>query len=71
MIAKTKQWGNSLAVIIPSKKAKELSLKPNDEVNFEVEKKANPLKALFGSMSFDKPTEEILKEARKGESKWW
>lgn len=70
MIAKTKQWGNSLALIIPSDKVKEMKLRPGEEVNINIEKKANVLKELFGAMQFNKSTEQLLKEERKLVSKW-
>ena len=70
MLTKTKKWGNSLAIIIPKKVAKELKLKLNEEINLKLEKKSNVLKELFGSIHFSKPSEELLKEARKNTSKW-
>ena len=70
MIAKTKIWGNSLAVIIPNSKVLELKLKPGEEINLQIEKQTNVLKELFGSIKFDKSVEEVLKEARKNTSKW-
>ena len=69
---KTKKWGNSIAIIIPSDTIAEMNIKPNEEVVVEIEKKGNVLTELFGSMKFDAPTETILREARKElESKWW
>ena len=70
MIAKTKQWGNSLAVIIPKEKVEELKLKPNQEINMKIEKSSNVLKEMFGAIRFNKPVKELLNEARKGTSKW-
>lgn len=70
MIAKTKQWGNSLALIIPSDKVKEMKLKPGEEVNMKLEKKTNVLKELFGAIQFNKSTEQLLKEERRLVSKW-
>jgi len=70
MITKTKQWGNSLAVIIPKDKADELKLKPNQEIIINIDKNANILKEMFGSIKFSKSAEELLKDARKNISKW-
>tara|TARA_Y100000310_G_scaffold345481_1_gene465489 strand:+ start:2611 stop:2826 length:216 start_codon:yes stop_codon:yes gene_type:complete len=70
MITKVKQWGNSMALIIPRKDVKHLDLKPNEEVEVNIEKRSNVLKEFFGTMKFKKPTEQILKEARKNTSKW-
>ena len=70
MITKTKQWGSSLAVIIPKDKVIELKLKPGEEINMQIEKKSNILKELFGSIKFEKSVEDLLKEARKNISRW-
>ncbi len=47
----TKQWGNSMGIIIPKEKVDELKLKTGQEVLVTIELKDNPLKELFG---FDK-----------------
>lgn len=70
MLARTKQWGNSVALIIPSDKVKEMKLKPGEEVTITIEKRSNVLKELFGAIHFDKSTEQLLKEERKLVSKW-
>ena len=70
MIIKTKQWGNSLAVIIPRDKVRELKLRPGEQVEVEVEKKTNVLKDFFGAIHFGKPARTMLKEARENTSKW-
>ena len=68
---KTKRWGNSIGVIIPSETLEKLNIKPNEKIVIEIRKKENVLGELFGSMKFDKPVKEIVKEARKElESKW-
>ncbi|MDP7116090.1 MAG: hypothetical protein QF915_03445 [Candidatus Woesearchaeota archaeon] len=70
MITKTKQWGNSLAVIIPKEEVKRLKLHANEKVHMRIEKSGNMLKEFFGSMKFTRPTEDILRDARKITSKW-
>ena len=68
---KTKQWGNSLGIVIPAEITNKLNIKPNEEIIIEIEKKNNVLKELFGALKTKKSTEQILKEARKDfESKW-
>lgn len=62
---RTKQWGNSLGIIIPSHLVKELNIKPNEEIAIDIEKKDNVLKELFGALNFNKPTEKIIKETRE------
>ncbi len=68
IVSKTRKWGSSLGVIIPKDAAKNLGLKENEEIALEITKKENPLKELFGSGKFSKPTEELLKEVRGKES---
>ena len=70
MITKTKQWGNSLAVIIPKEKVEELKLKPGEEININIKKNTNILKEIFGSINFNRPAEALLKEDRKKISTW-
>lgn len=76
MIAcKTKQWGNSVGIIIPKAIAAEKGIGVNEEVLVEIEKKGKKtvLEELSGALSFhNKPTKQILKESRKEmESKYW
>jgi len=70
IISKTRKWGSSLGVVIPKQVVKELKLRENEEVAFEITKKNNPLKELFGSVKLSKPTEQLLKEIRGKESKY-
>ncbi len=70
IISKTRKWGSSLGVIIPKQVVKELKLRENEEIAIEITKKDNPLKELFGSGKFSKPTEQLLKEVRGRESKY-
>ena len=68
---KTKKWGNSIGIVIPSETVEKLNLVPEQKVIIEITKEDNVLKELFGSFKFKKPTEQILKEVRKDfESKW-
>lgn len=64
----TRKWGNSLAVIIPSRIVEEQKLRENEKVVFKVEKrKTIKVKDIFGMLKdWKRPTEEIIKEARKG-----
>ena len=65
---KTKQWGNSLGIIIPKDVAREKNIKAEDVVLVDIEKK-NPkktvLEELSGALPFKKSTEQILRESRK------
>ena len=63
---KTKQWGNSVGLIIPKDLVRELNIKPNEEIKVEIsKKKTNVLKELYGSIKFSKPARQLIKEARK------
>ena len=41
---KTKQWGNSIGVVIPKKLVDNLKIKADENIIIDVEKKENPLK---------------------------
>lgn len=65
---RTKQWGNSVGIIIPKEVAKEKGIGVDEEVVVDIEKKSKKtvLQELFGALSFHgKPTEELIKESRK------
>lgn len=68
IVCRTKQWGNSMGIIIPKEIAKEKGIGIDEEVLVDIEKKSKKtvLQELFGALSFHgKSTEEILKESRK------
>jgi len=69
---KTKQWGNSIGIVIPIEAVERFKIRPNESLVIEINKKENVLKELFGVFKHNKkPTEQMLKEARKGfESEW-
>jgi len=68
---RTKKWGNSVGVIIPSESLRKLNIKPDEKIIIEIQKKENILKELFGKAKFKKSTEQILKEVREElKSKW-
>lgn len=69
IICKTKKWGNSIGIRIPKKVVDELDIKEGQELVVEIGKKENPLRELFGALKFKEPTEKILKEIRRMESK--
>ncbi len=75
MIAvKTKQWGNSIGIIIPKDFAKEKGISADEEVLMDLERKEMQpvLRELFGTLKTKKSTEQLLRESRKDlESKYW
>ena len=70
---KARKWGGSFGLLISKRDAEELGLKEDQEVVVEITKKTNVLKELFGFAKgkIKKPTEHILKEARKNTSKYF
>ena len=71
IISKTRKWGSSLGIVIPKEVVKELKIRENQEVMVDIKPKDNPLKELFGSAKLSKPTEQLLKEIRGKESKYF
>ncbi|MEN7982409.1 MAG: hypothetical protein ABFQ65_03095 [Nanoarchaeota archaeon] len=68
---KTKKWGNSLGVIIPSYIVTSLNIKPEENIIVSINKNGNLLRELFGSLKFNKSSEKLIKETRKDlKSKW-
>jgi len=68
---KTKQWGNSLGVIIPSETVKDLSIAPGEELIVDFKKKEHVLTELYGALKFDKNWEkEFQKERKELEGRW-
>ncbi|MBI2137270.1 AbrB/MazE/SpoVT family DNA-binding domain-containing protein [Candidatus Woesearchaeota archaeon] len=65
---KTKQWGNSIGIVIPKAVAEEKGIISGEEVLVEIEKKSRKtaLQELFGALPFKKPTEQLVKESRMG-----
>ena len=64
----TRKWGNSIAIVIPSAIVEQQKIKENEKVSIKIERK-KPLKVkeIFGMLkNWKKPTDEIIKEARKG-----
>jgi len=73
IISKTRKWGSSLGVVIPKEIVKELKLRENQDIVMDIKPKDNPLKELFGmgKGKTTKSTEELLKEIRGKESKFF
>ena len=70
---KTKRWGNSIGIIIPSEAVERFNIKPEEKIVIEISKESNVLKEMFGTAKFKKRTaREMLNEFRKEnpESKW-
>lgn len=67
----TKQWGNSIGVVIPFEIVERLQIKPEERVVIEVEKKTNVLEELFGAAPFKKSARKIVDDLRKDlQSRW-
>jgi len=69
---KTKQWGNSVGIVIPSKVVRDLKVKPGEELDIGIEKRSNVLKELFGTLRTKKTTKDLIEKTRAQlESKWF
>ena len=73
IVAKTRKWGSSLGVIIPKDVVNEFKLREDQDVIIDVKPKENPLRELFGmgKGKTKKSTEELLREIRGKESKFF
>lgn len=64
---KTRRWGNSIAVIIPSHLVEARNIKENEDIIFKIEKSRPKAGALFGYLKgWNKSGQEIKDELRKG-----
>lgn len=63
----TRKWGNSIAVVIPNDLVNKENIKENTEVTITIEKTRPKAGVLWGFLKdWNRPTEEIVKEARSG-----
>ncbi len=62
---KTKQWGNSIGIIIPKEIVNSLKIRAEENILIEVGKKENPLKELWGFGKGEKLTQKARSENRK------
>ena len=62
---KTKEWGNSVGVIIPSEVVREMNIGTNEEIILEIKKKENPLRELWGFGKGKKLTQKTRLRNRK------
>lgn len=68
---KTKQWGNSIGIILPKRVVEENHIKPHEEIVIEIKGRAgNVLRELYGSMP-DLRIEGLKKARKELESKYW
>ncbi len=68
---KTRQWGHSVGIVIPSETVEQLKIKPDEALVVEIHKKGNVLKELWGAFKFKSDPHKIIKEVRRElEGKW-
>jgi len=67
-VAKLREWGSSIGLVIPKEIVRQESLKSGDEVVVEI-KKAKTLKDLFGSLKNLKIDAQEFKDERRKEDK--
>ena len=65
MSVKTKEWGNSIGIIIPRRAVEELGIAVGEEIIIDIRKKQIVLKELFGAIPLKRKTEGILKDVRE------
>lgn len=69
--AEVRRWGNSMGVILPMRRVRNLGIVEGDRVVIEIKKQGNVLKELFGTSKSLGNTKEIIKRAREElKSKW-
>ncbi len=68
---KTKKWGNSIGIIIPSETVERFNIKPEEKIVVEISKESSVLNEMFGTMKSKKTAKQIVDETRRElESKW-
>lgn len=60
-----------MGILISKKEIEKMGIRENDEVLLDIHQKGNPLREMFGTHHYSKPTEELIKESRKNISKYW
>ena len=65
LISEIKRWGNSYGIILPKKFVEVANLKETDKVKISVER-ITSIEDLFGSVQFDRTSQEIKDEMKKG-----
>jgi len=64
--AKVRRWGSSLGIIIPSPTAKELKLKPGDEIVVDVQPLGGVFEAYGSLRDWNVSTQKLKDWARRG-----
>lgn len=68
---KTKRWGNSIGIIIPSETIERLNIRPEERIIIDIQKGTNVLKEMFGTMKTKKTVKQMISESRgELESRW-
>jgi antitoxin component of MazEF toxin-antitoxin module len=65
--AKTKKWGNSIGVVLPGEVVKKEHINSDEEIEFLLIPKKNPLKEIWGMSKgkFKKSAQEMKDEIRR------
>ena len=68
IIATTRKWGNSIAIVIPIEIVERKHIKENEKIKITVEKDRPKVKDLFGKFprKFKQSAQEIKDEMRRG-----
>src|SRR3989344_4066848 len=62
---KLKKWGSSIGLVLPKKALEKEHLKAGQTVKVLIIKQGNPLKETFGTLTFKKSTEQMMREIDK------
>ncbi len=68
IVVKPRKWGNSVGISIPKEVVEEEGIELDKELVIEIKgaNKSEKIKSLFGKFKFDKSTQEIKDEMKKG-----
>ncbi|MEW6063225.1 MAG: hypothetical protein AB1571_02550 [Nanoarchaeota archaeon] len=61
-----KNWGNSIAFVIPKDVAKKTHVKINQAIKIFIPERKVDLRKIFGTLKFKRSTQAIKNELRKG-----
>lgn len=63
---RTRKWGSSIGIILPKNIVDEIRIKPNEILTIDIRKKRKAKEFLGILKEYNKPSQEIKDEVRKG-----
>ena len=61
--SKLKKWGRSFGIVVPMDKIQRENLREDENIEILITKKKNPIEETFGTVKFNRTTQEILDES--------